>query len=166
MDKRERIAKHLKYEAKTKEELSKLQPELLLEQYVSSCVKKMVTTASPVQEEVKAQDVVSDLKNVPKGYRKNSQACNSKNVTTPGAAQVKGKGLQQTKKGNGKGKDKPKNEIERQGTRHSREQEPDEEFWQRKEEHIQGSRLWKRKKQKKEGKTGGESKGQKISTTR
>ena len=46
VDKRERIAKHLKYEAKTKEELSKRQPEQLLEQYVSSCVKKIVTTTS------------------------------------------------------------------------------------------------------------------------
>ena len=43
VDKRERIAKHLKDEAKTKEELSKRQPEQLLEQYVSSCVKKIVT---------------------------------------------------------------------------------------------------------------------------
>ena len=46
VDKRERIAKHLKDEAKTKEELSKRQPEQLLEQYVSSCVKKIVTTTS------------------------------------------------------------------------------------------------------------------------
>ena len=54
VDKRERIAKNLKDEAKTKEELSKRQPEQVLEQYVSSCVKKIVTTASPVQEEVKS----------------------------------------------------------------------------------------------------------------
>ena len=57
VDKRERKAKNLKDEAKTNEELSKRQPEQLLEQYVSSCVKEIVTTASLVQEEVKAQDV-------------------------------------------------------------------------------------------------------------
>ena len=115
VDKRERIAKHLNDEAKTTEELSKRQLEQLLEQYVSSCVTKIVTTASPVQEEVKAQDVVSALKNVPKGNRKNSQACHSKNVTTLGAAQVKGKGVQQTKKGKGTGKGKPKNKSKGKG---------------------------------------------------
>ena len=41
VDKRERIAKILKDVAKTKEELSKRQPEQLLEQYVLSCVKKI-----------------------------------------------------------------------------------------------------------------------------
>ena len=41
-------------------------PEQLLEHYVPSGI---VTTASPVQEEVKAQDVVSTLENVPKGHR-------------------------------------------------------------------------------------------------
>ena len=55
----------MKDEAKTEEEPSKRQPEQLLEQYVSSCVKKIVTTASLVQEEVKAQDVVSALKKRP-----------------------------------------------------------------------------------------------------
>ena len=75
VDKPEVKAKNQKDEAKTKEELSKRQPEQLLEQYVSSCVKEIVTTASSVQEEVKAQDVVSALKNVPKGgNRKNTQA--------------------------------------------------------------------------------------------
>ena len=44
-------------------------------------------------------------------------------------------GVQPTRKGKGKGK-----QVERQGARHSREQKPDEEFWQGKEEHIQGSR--------------------------
>ena len=82
VDKRERIVKNMKDEAKTKEELSKRQPEQVVEQYVSSCVKKIVTTASPVQEEVKAQDVVSALKHVSKGSRRNSHASNSKNVTT------------------------------------------------------------------------------------
>ena len=41
VDKRERIAKNMKDEAKTKEELSKRQPEQVVEQYVSSCVKKL-----------------------------------------------------------------------------------------------------------------------------
>ena len=44
VDKRERITKNLKDEAKTKEELSKRQPQQLLEQNVSSCVKKIVAT--------------------------------------------------------------------------------------------------------------------------
>ena len=96
VDKRERIAKHLKDEAKTKEELSKSQPEQLLEQYVSSCVKKIVTTTSLTGEEVKAEDVVSALKNVPKNYRKNFQKGDPKNVTSPRGAQGKGKGVQQT----------------------------------------------------------------------
>ena len=109
VDKRKRIAKHLKDEAKTKEELSKRQPEQLLEQYVSSCVKKIVTTTSLTDEEMKAQDVVSALKNVPKSNRRNLQKGDPKNVTSPGGAQVKGKGVQQTKKGKGKGKGKPKN---------------------------------------------------------
>ena len=55
----------------TKEDLSKRQPEQLLELYVSSCVKKRVTTASPGQEEVKAKDAVSALKHVSKGSRRN-----------------------------------------------------------------------------------------------
>ena len=67
VDKRDRIAKNLKDEAKTKEELLKRQPEQLLEQYVSSCVKKIMTTTPEVQEEVKAQDVVSALKQASKG---------------------------------------------------------------------------------------------------
>ena len=91
MDKRERKAKNLKDEAKTNGELSKSQPEQLLEQYVSSCVKEIVTTASLVQEDVNAQDVVSALKHVSKGRRRNSHVDNSKNVTTLGAAQGKGK---------------------------------------------------------------------------
>ena len=91
------LQQKLKHEAKTKENLSKRQPEQLLEQYVSSSVKTIATTESPVQEEVKAQDVVSALKNVPKENHKNSQAGKSKNVTTPEAAQGKGKGVQQTK---------------------------------------------------------------------
>ena len=41
-------------------------------------------------------------------------------------------------------------QIERQRTRHSREQEPDEMIWQRKEEIIQGSRLWKRQERRKD----------------
>ena len=43
---RKNCKKNLKDVAKTKEELSKRQPEQLLEQYVSSCVKKIVTTTS------------------------------------------------------------------------------------------------------------------------
>ena len=50
VDKRERIAKNLKDEAKTEEELSERQPEQLHGQHVSSSVKKIVTTASLVQE--------------------------------------------------------------------------------------------------------------------
>ena len=45
--KRERVAKKREDEAKTKEEISERQPEQLLEQYVSSCVKKILTTAFP-----------------------------------------------------------------------------------------------------------------------
>ena len=37
-----------------------------LKKYVSFCVKKIVTTKSVMGEEVKAEDVVSALKNVPK----------------------------------------------------------------------------------------------------
>ena len=97
VDKRERVAKNLKEEEeKIKEVLSKRQPELLLEQYVSSYGNKIVTTASLVQEEVKAQDVLSALKHVSKVSRRNSQAGNSKNVTSLAAAQEKGKGVQQT----------------------------------------------------------------------
>ena len=66
MDKRERIAKHLKDEAKTNEELSERQPEQLLEQYFSSCVKKIVTTTSMTGEEVKAEDLVSAFKTSPR----------------------------------------------------------------------------------------------------
>ena len=75
VDKRERIAK--KSERRSKNQRGALEtpaPEQLFEQYVSSCVKKIGTIESPVQEEVKAQDVVSALKNVPKDNRKNSQA--------------------------------------------------------------------------------------------
>ena len=104
------LQKNLKDEAKTKEELSKRQPEQLLKQYVSSWDVRI-----PVQEEVEAQDVVSALQNVPKDNRTNSQAGESKNVTTPGAAQVKGKGVQQTKKGKGKGKGKPENKSKGKG---------------------------------------------------
>ena len=131
VDKRERIAKHLNDEAKTQEELSKRQLEQLFEQNVSSCDVRI-----PVQEEVKAQDVVS----------------------APGAAQGKGKGVQQTTKGKGKGKGKPKNKSKGKG-------QPDGEFWQGKEEHIQGDALEK-ERGKHGGKTGGKSKGQKPSMTR
>ena len=48
-----------------KRSFSKRQPEQLPEQPVSSCVQKIVTTSSPVQEELKAQDVVSTLDHVP-----------------------------------------------------------------------------------------------------
>ena len=108
VDKRERIARNLKDEAKTQEELSKRQPEQLLEQYVSSC-------ASPTQGEVKAADVVSALKNVPKGNRKNFQTGDSENATNPKEAQEKGKGVQQTKEGKRKGKGKPKNKSKGKG---------------------------------------------------
>ena len=92
VDKRERIAKKkLKDEAKTKEELSKRQPEQLLEQYVSSCVKQIVTTSSPTQGKVKAEGVVSALKNVPKGNRKNFQTGGSKSRQLSGGAQERGK---------------------------------------------------------------------------
>ena len=70
VDKRERIAKNLKDEAKTKEELSKREPEQLLEQYVSSWIKQIVTTASLLFDEVKAQDLVSALRKCPEGIVK------------------------------------------------------------------------------------------------
>ena len=153
---------NLKDEGKTKEELSKRQLEQLLEQYVSSCVKKMVTTASPVQEEVKAQDVVSALKNVPKGNRKNFQAGYPKNVRTPGAAQGRGKRVQQTKKGNGKGKGKPKNESKGkgQGTAVNKSQTKSSGKGKKNTSKGQGPGKGK-KKRKNGGKTGGKSKGQK-----
>ena len=115
VDKRKRIEKHLKDEAKTKEELSKRQPEQLLEQYVSSCLKKIVTTTSLTGEEVKAEDVVSALKNVPKSNRKNFQKGDPKNVTFPGESPGKGKGVQPTIKGKRKGKGKPKNKSKGKG---------------------------------------------------
>ena len=141
------LQKQLKHAAKTKEDLSKRQPEQLLEQYVSSSVKTIATTESPVQEEVKAQDVVSALKNVPKENHRNSQASKSKNVTTPGQPRGKAREFNRRRKARGKAKASQK-QIERQGTRHSCEQKPDEKFWQGKEEHIQGSRLWKRKERR------------------
>ena len=83
VEKRERIAKNMKDEAKPKMELSKRQPVQLLAQYVPSCVKKIATTASPVQEEVKTQDVVSALKKAPKDNRKNSVTGKSKKRDNP-----------------------------------------------------------------------------------
>ena len=55
------------------------------------------------------------FKNVPKSNRKNLQKGDPKNVTSPGGAQVKGKGVQRTKKGKGKGKGKPKNKSKGKG---------------------------------------------------
>ena len=103
-----------------------------------------------MQEEVKAQDVVSALKNVPKDNRRNSQAGKSKNVTTlwgsPGERQ---EGSSADEERQGERQRQARKQIERQGTRHSREEKPGEDFWQGKEEHIQGSRLWKRKDKRK-----------------
>ena len=64
---------------------------------------------------MKAEGVVSALKNVPKSNRKNFQKGDPKNVTSPGGAQGKGKGVQQTEKGKGKGKGKPKNKSKGKG---------------------------------------------------
>ena len=145
VDKRERIAKHLKDEARTKEELSKRQPEQLLEQYVSSCVKKIVKTTSVTDEEVKAEDVVSALKNVPK----NKQKGDPKNVTSPGGAQGKRQRRSADEKRQGERQGQTQEQVEGQRTRYIREQKPDERIWQGKEEIIQGSRLWKRKERRK-----------------
>ena len=164
VDKRERIAKHLKDEAKTKEELSKRQPEQLLEQYVSSCVKKIVTTTSVTDEEVKAEkNVVSALKNVPKGKQKGDP----KNVTSPGGAQGKGKGVLQTKKGKGKGKGKPKNKSKGKGQGTSANKSQTKGSGKGKKKSSKGQGSGKEKKGGKTGgKTGGKSKGQKPSKTR
>ena len=160
VDKRERIAKHLKDEAKTKEELSKRQPEQLLEQYVSSCVKKIVTTTSVMGEEVKAEDVVSALKNVPKKG-------DPKNVTSPGGAQGKGKGVQQTKKGKGKGKGKLKNKSKGKGQGTSANKSQTKGSGKGKKKSSKGRGSGKGKKGGKTGgKTGGKSKGRKPSKTR
>ena len=104
VDKRERIAKHLKDEAKTKEELSKHQPEQLLEQYVSSCVKKIVTTTSVTDEEVKAKDVVSALKKV----TKNKQKGDPKNVTSLGEPRGQAKAFSRRKEARRKARANPR----------------------------------------------------------
>ena len=69
-------------------------------------------------------------------------------MTSPGGAQEKGKGVQQTKKGTEKGKGKPKNKSKGKGQGTSANKKPDERIWQGKEEIIQGSRLWKRKERR------------------
>ena len=51
---------------------------------------------------MKAEDVVSALKNITKSNRKKLQKGDPKNVTSPGGAQERGKGVQQTQKARGK----------------------------------------------------------------
>ena len=94
---------------------------------------------------MKAEGVISALKNVPKSKQKGDP----KNVTSPGRAQEKGKGVQQTKKRQGERQGQTQEQVEGQRTRYIREQKPDERIWQGKEEIIQGSRLWKRKERRK-----------------
>ena len=119
-DKRKRIAKNLKDEAKTKEELSKRQPEQLLEQYVSSCVKKIVTTASPTQGEVTAEDVVSALKNVPKGNRKNFQTGDSKTRQLSGEPRREAKEFSRRNKARRKARANPKTNRKAKDKAHPR----------------------------------------------
>ena len=126
-----------------------------------------MTTASPVQEEVKAQDVVSALKNAPKDNRKTSQTGKSKNVTTPGAAQQKGKAVQQTKKGKGKGKGKPKNKSEGKGQGTAANKSQTKSSGKGKKNTPKGRGSGKGTKGGKNGgKSGGKSKVQKTSMTR
>ena len=126
-----------------------------------------MTTASPVQEEVRAQDVVSPLENVPKGNRKNSQAANSKNATTPGAAWVKGREVQQTKKGKGKGKGKPKNKSKVKGEGTAANKSQTKSSRQGKKNTSKGRGTGKgQKRGTNGGKASGKSKSQKLSPTR
>ena len=104
-----------------------------------------MTTASPVQEEGKPQDVVSELKNAPKDNRKNSQTGKSKKRDNPWRSPGERQGSSAHEDRQGERQSQAQKQTERQRARHSREQQPDVEFWQGKEEHIQGSRLWKRK---------------------
>ena len=167
VEKRDRIAKNRKDEAKTKEELLKRQPEQLLEQYVSSCVKKIVTTTPEEKGEVKAQDVVSALKQTSKGNHKGSHTNNPKNVSSPGAAQGKGKGVQQTKKSKGKGKGKPKNKSKGKGQGTTTNKGQKKSSGKGKKNTSKGQGFGKGKKGGKNGgKTGGKPKGRKPSTTR
>ena len=152
VDKRERIAKHLKHEAKTK---------------VSSCVKKIVTTASTVQEEVKATDVVSAHKKSRKVIARISKRTLQKR-DTPGAVQGKGNGVQQTKKGKRKGKGWPKNKSKEgkgQGTAANKSQLKSSGKGKKNTSKGQGTGKGK-KGGKNGGKTGGTSKVLKLSTTR
>ena len=160
VDKREKIAKKLKDEAKTKEELSKRQPEQLLVQYVSSCVKKTVTTTSVTGEEVKAEDVVSALKNVTKNNRKNLHKGDPINVTSPGEPRRKAKAFSRRK---GKGKDKSKGKG--QGTSSNKSQTKEYGKGKKKSSKGQGSGKG-RKGGKTGGQTGRKSKGQQPSKTR
>ena len=149
VDIRKRIAENLKDEAKTEEDLSERQPEQLHGQHVSSSVKKIVTTASLVQEEVKAQDVVSAVKHVSKGSRRNSNAGMPKKCDNPWGSPGGRQRSSADEKRQGERQRQAQKQIEGQRTRHSHEQRPDEEFRQWKEEHIQGSRLWNRNERSK-----------------
>ena len=80
-----------------------------------------------------------------------------KNVTPPGAAQAKSKGVQQTTKRHGERQRQAHKQDEGQIRRRSHAQRPDEELWQRKAEHMQGSMLWK--KERKDGKWRPDQKG-------
>ena len=129
VDKRESLQKQSRDEARTKEELSKRQPDELLELYVSACVKKIATTPSRVQEEVTTKDVVSALKHVSKGDRRNSGVAKPKNVTPPGGAQGRGKGVNLVKKGKGQGKSKPKDKSKCKGQGTNKNKSPAKKFW-------------------------------------
>ena len=110
-----------------------------------------MTTASPTQGEVKAEDLVSALKNVPKDNRKNFQTGDSKkNATAFGGAQEKGKGVQQTKKGKEKGKDKPKNKSKGKGQGTAANRSQMKGSGKGKKKSSKGPRLWKRQERRKD----------------
>ena len=163
VDKLERIAKNLKDEAKTKEELSKRQPEWLLEQYVPVLRDKDCGDNTSARRGECTRHGFSPQTRF-KRKQTGSNAGKTQNLTTPGAAQGEAKKFRQRKR-QGEGPRQAQKQIERQRIRQSYEQDLQEKLWQRKEEHIQRSRLWKRRR-KHGGKTGRKSKGQKPSTTR
>ena len=166
MDKRDRIAKTLKDEAKTKEELLKRQPEQLLEQYVSSCVKKIVTTTPEMQEEVKAQDVVSALKQR-QGNTRVPKLAIQKTRHPLEQPRRKAKEFNKRKKSKEKGKGKPKNKSKGKGQGTATNKGQKKSSGTGKKNTSKGRGFGKGSKGGKNGgKPGGKSKGRKPSPTR
>ena len=157
---------HARTKQKPKRSFSKRQPEQLLEHYVSSCVKKIVTTASPMQEEVKAQDVVSALKNAQKDNRKNSQTGKSKKRDNRGSpGERRRSSADEERPGERRRQAQKKSKGKGQGTAANKSQTKSSGKGKKNTSKGRGSGRGK-KGGKHGGKTGGKSKGQKPSMTR